>query len=248
MTQQEEEREVFLRFAKAHPSAIALKSIESRNSPEPDIYCRASEGPIAFELVELLDSDEVRDHRRAIDLPAALRRAYGELPADHRRRVQQRVGDAQVNIVFHDTASATARERLIPKIIDFLATVDEAIEGEVPRQTWWKGTIKAMLLDRRHRLIGPLFYVSATPRCAADPTLFRIRNKFDKVYEGKAPRELLAYYGYQCRPAPEPLWRELVEKFLRENVGASQFRRVWLFDYLERRVNLVVPPLTTAGA
>jgi hypothetical protein len=40
----------------------------------------------------------------------------------------------------------------------------------------------------------------------------------------------------------------LVEKFLRENVGASQFRLVWLFDYLERRVNLVVPPLTTAGA
>ena len=242
MGHQDEERDVFLCFAKVHPGGIDTQTIESRRPREPDIRCQTAGGPCAFELVELLDPDETRNHRREIDMAAGLRCAFRVMSTDRQVKAMHSVGDAEVRIFLFEAASATALRRIIPQIIDFLLTVDQTLEGEVPQQPWWKGAIRAMWLDRRPGLVGPLFYVPASPHCyTANPILPRIREKFTKKYESDAPLELLAYHSYRIPPSPEQLWRCPVESFLRENIRESQFRRIWLFDYQEKRIDLVIP-------
>jgi hypothetical protein len=50
------EVEVFRRFIEAAKLPIAPSSVEKREPPEPDIRClHSTDGPIAFELVELCD-------------------------------------------------------------------------------------------------------------------------------------------------------------------------------------------------
>lgn len=52
------EREIFLKFLKLSRLPFNSETIEKRNPPEPDILCEHNEeGPIAFELVELCDSN-----------------------------------------------------------------------------------------------------------------------------------------------------------------------------------------------
>jgi hypothetical protein len=51
-----DEIKAFLRFLAAVDLPIAASSIEKRDPPEPDLRCvHATDGPIAFELVELCD-------------------------------------------------------------------------------------------------------------------------------------------------------------------------------------------------
>lgn len=53
-----EEIKVFLRFLQAVELPIAASSIEKRDPPEPDLRCvHATDGPVAFELAELCDSN-----------------------------------------------------------------------------------------------------------------------------------------------------------------------------------------------
>ena len=50
------ERKVFEEFAERSDPSIVRNSIQSRDSPEPDILCEISgEGPVAFELKEICD-------------------------------------------------------------------------------------------------------------------------------------------------------------------------------------------------
>lgn len=55
-TKGETEIAVFMRFLAASQLPIDRNSVEKRSPPEPDILCtHKSEGPIAFELVEMCD-------------------------------------------------------------------------------------------------------------------------------------------------------------------------------------------------
>jgi hypothetical protein len=52
------EKKIFLEFLEKSGLPIDSESVESRNPPEPDILCKHKEqGFIAFELVELCDSE-----------------------------------------------------------------------------------------------------------------------------------------------------------------------------------------------
>ena len=53
----EHEIEVIKEFVKASGRNIDVHTIESRNPPEPDIYCIAESGPVYFELARLLDKE-----------------------------------------------------------------------------------------------------------------------------------------------------------------------------------------------
>lgn len=65
-----DEIKVFLRFLQAVDLPIAASSIEKRDPPEPDLRCvHATDGPIAFELVELCDPNLAKAR-------AALSQAY----------------------------------------------------------------------------------------------------------------------------------------------------------------------------
>ena len=52
------ERDVFFAFVNLSNLPIDLESVESRKPPEPDIFCRYSDGTrLTFELVSLCDPD-----------------------------------------------------------------------------------------------------------------------------------------------------------------------------------------------
>jgi hypothetical protein len=59
---------VFFRFLKEANLPVAPESVEKRVPPEPDLVCvHASEGAVAFELVELCDSNLARAFAKADD-------------------------------------------------------------------------------------------------------------------------------------------------------------------------------------
>jgi len=61
------ERLIFHRFIKGASIPIDINSIESRDPPEPDIYCTSlSDGPYFFELVELCSEEIAEDISRTI--------------------------------------------------------------------------------------------------------------------------------------------------------------------------------------
>ena len=52
------EKKIFSLFAEACALPVRPESIEKRNPPEPDILCEIKgEGPVAFEMVELIDQN-----------------------------------------------------------------------------------------------------------------------------------------------------------------------------------------------
>ncbi len=58
----ERERRIFREFVDRSSLPIDLNTIESREPPEPDIYCiHAEDGPLAFELVELCNEELAKD-------------------------------------------------------------------------------------------------------------------------------------------------------------------------------------------
>lgn len=55
------EKNIFLKFLKISGLPISYESVLKRNPPEPDILCEhKEEGLIAFELVEICDSNIAR--------------------------------------------------------------------------------------------------------------------------------------------------------------------------------------------
>ena len=62
------EVDIFLRFLKVSQLPISLASVEKRSPPAPDILCtHQSEGQIAFELVEMCDSNIAKSIAAASD-------------------------------------------------------------------------------------------------------------------------------------------------------------------------------------
>src|SRR5690349_9058379 len=66
----EAERTLFLRGAAIAGIEVVPESLESRRPPEPDILCTLKSGEtVAFELVEVVDSDEPRAVARTVRNP-----------------------------------------------------------------------------------------------------------------------------------------------------------------------------------
>jgi hypothetical protein len=122
-----------------------------------------------------------------------------------------------------------------------LGTLDPLFSGEVPKQPWWRDVIESMRLSRWD-LVGPTFSVEAGGYLR-NPMVSRIEAKFRKNYRSDTPIELLAYHHVSRPPVPGQLWEAPLEEFLRQNLTASPFRRVWIFDDHDRRTDLVFPPL-----
>ena len=77
------ERENFERFTKAAGLDVLPNSIESREPPEPDILCSIEgRGPVAFELVELVDPSYAEMESIALRGRQARSVWYGKSPLD----------------------------------------------------------------------------------------------------------------------------------------------------------------------
>lgn len=217
---------------------IAPDSIEKRQPPEPDILCIATEeGPVAFELVEIVDQQRIaRLMGDQADLMDYLRDTYRGVPQDVKRAIDQRFSDARIEVNLRPDVSLRRRRMIAADIVNRLATMEIGFKGEFTlKQDGIE--VSRVKVTRREGLAGPHFQVPAGSHFQPAPVA-SIQAKFRKCYESDAPIELLAYYDTQHSPLEEQL-REL-GCFIEENKADCGFRRIWVFDCNQNKICLVV--------
>lgn len=237
------ERAVFRQFAKASGLPIRMNSIRSRVAPEPDIRCTVSgEGSVAFELGEVVG----RPFAEATNQRPALRRLfrdeYSSMSEAVRSQLQARLGGPPaVFIAFaHGTSPGRWKYAITPILAMLGERADQMVEGEI--RVWDIPRLKDVLLEmvvRRASSRSASLHVMELTE-VFDETVNLLAKKFAKRYTCRAPVELVAYYISQP-PFDRPGWLEPIETYVSANIGASPFRRVWLYDNFERTIRFVTP-------
>ncbi len=205
-------------------------SVEKRNPPEPDLLYRAADSePVAFELVELIDQTFAHRTGDQLKLKHGFEDAYINLEPLAKAAIQQRAASTLTHVEFDEKMTYRSKELAIRPVLDLLANIDEAYEGELHRDRGavLPGAVRSVRITRL-TVQGPFFDVDAVSSLG-DPTLDSIRGKWAKNYVSPHPVELLAYYQLQPE-APEWFWRPRLELFLKNNAHNSPFRRVWVYD------------------
>jgi hypothetical protein len=224
------ELKIFSTFAKACGLPIQPNSIEKRQPPEPDILCMIEgEGPVAFEMVEIIDEDLARRTYGQIKFHGLFEQAYKDLQPDRYESFRKKFHNALIYVKFYSTASSRIRGNAIPMILDLLMGTETNFIGTLtpPQESPLYEAVKGIDVSRGG-FIGPCFDVEAVGSFA-DPTIERIDTKFQKNYRTLYPVELLAYYELQP-VLPESTWVPRVQEYVRQNLQGSLFRRVWIFD------------------
>jgi hypothetical protein len=253
-TEQEEgERAVFEAFAAVCPLAINVASVKSRRPPEPDILCEVQgEGPVAFELGEVINEALERATSERVAARRHFRTVYAALPAEDRARIEARIGG--VPALFVGFVSGTPPSRWRRAVQPILATLvarslaeneeDRLCEGDIP--VWRIPVLRTLLTDlevRRSSNGAPFFGVIEMTE-VADATRSLLEKKFSRAYRCDAPIELVAYH-VGAPPPSEPDWLAATVDFIRSRWPQSPFRRIWLFDGFARAVLLVHPESLT---
>lgn len=224
---------VFRLFAPACGLPIELSSVEKRNPPEPDILCYVDgEGPVAFEMVELVDQKKIaRPHADQLTLMNCLRDGYRNLPDRARGEFDRRLGNALVRAKIRSDLSLQKRKLIVGDILDHLMKVDADFAGSFAVN---QGKTEVASVEVvRGNFGGPHFRVPTGNSYNPLP-LDGLEAKFGKKYRCGAPVELLAYYDEQHAPLEDHI-REL-SRFIESRIVGSSFRRVWVFNVRDLRV------------
>jgi len=239
-SQARREIRVFKKFALNYPLPIDLNSIQKKQPPEPDILCCIEDGTkIAFELVELIDKGLAKRTLNAINLKRTFDEHFEKLPSDRKAQFHQKYGNAFIHIAFKDNISENKCRRSIPKIFEFLITLDDQAEGEytLSSHNVLDKTVRCINISRG--VVGPCFNVEAVG-FFAEPACNRIKDKFTKQYCVKSIVELLAYYELQPE-LPKNHWLPKVKHFLKANLENSKFDRVWVYSVTQDKILYVYP-------
>jgi hypothetical protein len=234
------ERAIFSDFVLGSGLRAQLSSIENREPPEPDIRCEiVDEGPIAFELAEVVNEALEQATSERVAARRAFRAQYAALSAEDRAQIEACLGGPPA--VFAGFARGVPPDRwrrAVGPIRDILVgwaratSHDRLAEGEIP--VWRLPVVKTLLTDLAvRRSHGEPLFGAGEATLAVDATPRLLEKKFRKSYRTDAPIELLAYY-IAAPPDDEPKWRASVSEFLAFRTPSSPFRRVWLYDSLAR--------------
>lgn len=229
------ERAVFAEFARVSGLPILLDSVDSRDPPEPDILCDVEgEGPVAFELGEIVNEsfEQVTGDGATID--ARFRTLWDNLPSHDRDAVENCLGGPPAVLVGFREGVPTGKWRhVVPAIVGLLVAQAKASEGLHAGEfdVWRTPGLRDLITDM---IIRP---ASSGRPCLLDLEMVEIENrtqrllasKFKKAYESDAPKELLAYFSSEP-PPDEPEWMTETLAFIRDWIGLSAFRRVWVFN------------------
>lgn len=239
--QEKEELEIFSQFMTVALLPVLPDSTEKRDPPEPDILCQVEgRGPVAFEMVELIDQSLARRTFDQIKLIEALYTSCEDLPVVESSRMQENLGNAFVNCAFAGHASFRMRKAAIPFILHRLQEIPSDFEGQVEVKGKEGSGVDTKVTIRRGNLVGPCFNV-VSGGSFSDPTLNRIRQKIEeKSYKTSAPIELLGYYELQP-VLSDSIWLPRVTDYVRQNVQNSQFRRIWIFDVRRNQLKVIYP-------
>lgn len=226
----ERELGLFEEFAKVCPMKIDLASIEKRQPPDPDIYCRMEDGTqLHFELVEVVDSGLAT----AISQQSRLQRKLEEAVTQD-VELRGSFANALIAVGFEPNRSMQRRRNLVPQVLQLLKELPGGFEGKIDLANSGRASGLARLHVARGDFVGPSFHVdSATP--FSDPTLETVFAKLRRAYAVSTPLHLLAFFVAQPMDAGTE-WRPGLEDQIRMLLRESSFQAVWLFECGSGRV------------
>lgn len=233
------EIEVFNRFVNISGLPIDINSIKKAAEPAPDIYCRDNLGnELAFELVELLDSNFATMIDWATDGKDSLYSLYENLSADKKAALDSKYAHADI---YFDVCHGVTKNKLKQQmnlIFDELIQLPENAEGDI-RNFSDKRVSKLINFIRifRSSINGPLFSTN-TGAWMGDPTPDALTEKFSKKYQCNYPIELVAYI--EKNPMfHETVWRPKTIRFFESNKDFGPFRKVWIVDLNKEKVEFL---------
>lgn len=196
--------------------------------PEPDIVSfRVGDSEVGFELTRIHDEKAAKKLNDQAVLEPSLRNALAEAG----------VGGC-LFLDFENEASLKQKLDAIPAIVRLVVNVTPSAadasfgESRVAIPTKLIGVLKTLSLKE-----GRALHVSSFS-FYGDPGPKAVVKKFGKAYKCEAPLELLAYYYMHSGATFELVdrIREQFDRVIREGLHASPFRRVWLYDYGNKRI------------
>lgn len=231
------ELSVFTAFASICGLRVISESIEKRDSPEPDILCQIEgEGPVAFELVELLDQARIARPRGIQDeIMDGFRNGFRRMPEGEQAKMREQLGNATVRVRMSPAVSSQKRRAAIGEILKLLLDTDAQLAEEFRLPP--KLSEIASLEIVRGNFDGPRF--TAVSGGSYDPIPHNsLSTKLRKVYKSAAPIELLAYFDSQHAPLESQI--SDLSLLIESSIGASVFRRVWVYDANNCRICSIV--------
>lgn len=235
------EIQIFNKFAEICPYKINLNSIKKKEPPEPDIFFKLENGlELSFELVECLDNPIAKTPSDQVSLKYLLDDEKNKLPLCKKMRFKRKYKNALIYITFNEKLTLTKRKRATPHLIDFLLNLDENQINKDEIKISGCPEIKWFSISRGV-YVGPMFRVGGfTP--FGEPTLRKIKGKFNKKYQTKNKIDLLAYYALQPE-IPKNHWLTETEDYVKENITNSPFNRVWIYSYTNNKILFLYPNL-----
>src|SRR5205085_1018306 len=182
---------IFRLFASVCGLLIEPGSIEKRAPPEPDILCVVTgEGPVAFEMVELIDRQKIaKPTGDQYELMDHFRDGRKKLPAEARAVLEAHFGNAWVQARLRPDVSLRRRKQIADRIIDEMLKLDADFEGTFPMN---EGRMEVASVEVRRRdgiRGGPHFRVLAAASFNAIP-LDKLAEQLAKSYCSLPPVEL----------------------------------------------------------
>lgn len=231
--QQYEEQQVFLEFVEYSCLEINVDSIESRRSPEPDIYCDSTDGKaLAFELGELCDQEFRLGYGTMLKSRELLRDGLDRLEPSVRQEFIRKYSDAFISVQFVPGASLLRRDEVIVGLYEWLMrsglASGELDESLLPVEL--KGVVTRVVISRNRPqlMIEPGFAFAVSP-----PTLRVLEKKVRTQYltDGR-PIDLLLYSVHPFVSLEN--WLRVNEGGIRNELTGSKFRSVWIFFVPDR--------------
>lgn len=231
---QEEERQVFRRFARVCPLDIRDTSIESRCPREPDILCEVlGERQVAFELTRL-EAEEYRaaqaGQERTLDKSIAFKKEIVKCPqlVQRYRGAHIALDDTKLNVEDIITLIETA-----PHDREWLFLIENGIQLEHS-----DGNYAPMLVVD---CVEILFAISKHIQV-------KIQKVANEIIKSHHPIEILAHFDSPW--AENRNWQhesEQLQDCFAELLTTSQVRRIWIYDPRADVVRFVYSPFERDG-
>jgi hypothetical protein len=230
---------VFVKFVEISSLDIDLGSVRKLDPPSPDIFCRTtSSEALAFELTELFDNNCAHGMSRHFEGKKLLEKLYDNLPSDKRKQFYALYHDADLQFGFNPKTTHNILKQTIPLAFDELLNQPQHLQDEITIFNNQKLCTVLRFIRVNRGVQGPLFDVESYIRIG-DPTVERLRGKFEKKYESSCPIELLAYIDGNLK-FPDNVWKPDVVQFLERCSGYGQFRKIWIVDVYAKIVHFAV--------
>jgi hypothetical protein len=234
------EAAIFEAFCAAEALAPIVGSIEQPEPPAPDLI--ADFGPlgrIAFELVRLNDSEQLTRMALMSKTPAFLDEAFARLPSELRSGVADKFADGIITIEFKGAVDFAQRRAALPFVWATLDSLPRGFTGKVDLWPLDAPSALQMIWVNRGATGGRPWFKTQTSGYVLPLCANRIAEKLQKRYETREPLELLAYvdFGELAHLGAA----EEIAAIVNQLLPGSQFRRVWVYEGLLRRVGLRFP-------